>query len=218
MDEQGTHCLPPVSSPHSTDTIQTDQAHLLSTLSTQDTSSTHLYTTFLLVLPLAPVLFYLPLLFRLGTIIPSTVAIASFLASAYALYYLPLPPVRINIINLDGESISGGGKGKGKGKGIARGADGLPSTSGSAQRRPVPYLSEEAAEALARYIVPGNAALCGVLAIFELWKGREWSEGLSIGGGYLPGLVLAVVLWARRELRVVDLGELERLRVRNQGT
>jgi len=200
-----------------TDTIQTDQAHLLSTLSTQDTSSTHLYTTLLLVLPLAPVLFYLPLLLRLGTIIPSTVAIASFLASAYALYYLPLPPVRINIINLDGESISGGVKGKGKGKGIARGADGLPS-SGNAQRRPVPYLSEEAAEALAGYIVPGNAALCGVLAIFELWKGREWSEGLSIGGGYLPGLVLAVVLWARRELRVVDLGELERLRVRNQGT
>jgi hypothetical protein len=35
---------------------------------------------------------------------------------------------------------------------------------------------------------------------------------MAIGGGYVPGLILTVVLWARRELRVVDLGELERLR------
>lgn len=47
----------------------------------------------------------------------------------------------------------------------------------------------------------------------ELYQGMTWSEGVVLGGGYLPGFVLGVVLWARRELRVVDLGELEKLKV-----
>jgi hypothetical protein len=122
--------------------------------------------------------------------------------------------VRINIINLEGERISN----PGKGKAIARGPDGTPSASSSTQSRPVPYVSEEMANLLAKYTVPVNAALCAILAVAELWKGREWSDGMSIGGGYLPGLIFVVVLWARRELRVVDLGELERLKLRSRGT
>jgi hypothetical protein len=39
---------------------------------------------------------------------------------------------------------------------------------------------------------------------------------MTVGGGYMPGLVFSVVMWARRELRVVDMGELERLRYRSQ--
>jgi len=74
------------------------------------------------------------------------------------------------------------------------------------------------AEMLAKYMVPANAALCGILAFAELWKGREWSEGMGVGGGYLPGLIFAVVLFARRELRTMDLSELERLRDRQKGT
>lgn len=65
---------------------------------------------------------------------------------------------------------------------------------------------------LARYIVPGNGVVCGLLAVAELVQGREWREGMMIGGGYLPGLVLTVILWARRELRVVDMSELQQLR------
>lgn len=76
----------------------------------------------------------------------------------------------------------------------------------------VPWVSEEVQEVLARYIVPGNGAVCGLLAVAELFQGREWSEGMMIGGGYLPGLVLTVILWARRELRVVDMSELQQLR------
>lgn len=33
----------------------------------------------------------------------------------------------------------------------------------------------------------------------------------------MPGFVLSVVMWARRELRVVDLGELERLKGGGKG-
>jgi hypothetical protein len=80
------------------------------------------------------------------------------------------------------------------------------------ERRPVPGLSEEVAEVLAKYIVPANAGLCMLLVILELFSGHEWSESLTIGGGFLPGFILSVVLWARMELRVVDLGELEKLR------
>jgi hypothetical protein len=85
-----------------------------------------------------------------------------------------------------------------------------------AERKSVPYLSDEAVDLIATYIVPVNAAVCILLAIAEVCLGaRTWSEGVVIGGGYLPGLVLGVVLWARRELRVVDMTELERLKARN---
>lgn len=79
-------------------------------------------------------------------------------------------------------------------------------------RKEVPWLSDEVQETLARYVVPANGAVCGLLAVLELVKGREWREGMMVGGGYLPGLVLTVVLWARRELRAVDLSELRQLR------
>lgn len=71
---------------------------------------------------------------------------------------------------------------------------------------------------LAKYVVPINGALCILLALVELWQGREWREGMTIGGGYVPGFIMAIVMWARRELRVVDLGELERLRYRTKGS
>lgn len=92
-----------------------------------------------------------------------------------------------------------------------------PATSATASARSeervrVPWLSEEVQELLARYIVPGNGVVCGLLAVAELVQGREWREGMMIGGGYLPGLVLTVILWARRELRVVDMSELQQLR------
>lgn len=78
-------------------------------------------------------------------------------------------------------------------------------------RRQVPWLSDELQDVLAQYIVPANGAVCGLLAMLELVQGREWREGMMIGGGFISGLVLTVVLWARRELRVVDMNELERL-------
>lgn len=81
-----------------------------------------------------------------------------------------------------------------------------------AERRLVPWLPEEVTELLAKYIVPANAGVCMVLVILEFLSGHEWSESLTVGGGFLPGFVLSVVLWARMELRVVDLGELEKLR------
>jgi hypothetical protein len=40
---------------------------------------------------------------------------------------------------------------------------------------------------------------------------------MMIGGGYVTAFVMVVVMFARRELRVVDLGELERLRYRSRG-
>jgi hypothetical protein len=82
---------------------------------------------------------------------------------------------------------------------------------------PVPYISRETAEVLKTYAVPVNGVVCAVLAVGELIMGREWSQGVTIGGGFLPGLVFGVCMWARRELRVVDLGELERLRYRGKG-
>lgn len=75
----------------------------------------------------------------------------------------------------------------------------------------MPWLSSEVQQVLVRYIVPGNGAICGVLAVAELIQARQWREGMMIGGGYLPGLVLTVMLWARRELRVVDMSELQQL-------
>jgi hypothetical protein len=73
-------------------------------------------------------------------------------------------------------------------------------------------LSDEVTDLVAQWIVNVNGAICGILALLELWQGRTWSEGVMVGGGYLPGFVLSVVLWARRELRVVDIGELEKLK------
>lgn len=131
--------------------------------------------------------------------------------------------MRLNIINISetGEKQNSGFSSGGtrKGKGIARSRDGSRAANEDSRAlRPVPcWLSEESAEVLSSYIVPVNAALCGILAVGELWKGRDWAEGFVVGGGHLPGLIFVIVLWARRELRVVDLGDLERLRFRTKG-
>lgn len=85
------------------------------------------------------------------------------------------------------------------------------------ERPPVPYIPYEIADILAQYIVPINSAICIILALVELYQRRTWSDGVVLGGGYLPGFVLSVVLWARRELRVVDLGELEKLKGGGKG-
>lgn len=82
---------------------------------------------------------------------------------------------------------------------------------------PVPYISGETADVLKTYAVPVNGAVCVALAVGELILRREWRQGVMVGGGYLPGFVFVVCMWARRELRVVDLGELERLRYRGKG-
>jgi hypothetical protein len=41
---------------------------------------------------------------------------------------------------------------------------------------------------------------------------------MMVGGGYVPLFVLVFILWARRELRAVDLGELERLRYKGRSS
>lgn len=87
-----------------------------------------------------------------------------------------------------------------------------------AERRPVPYISNATADLVAEYIIAANGALCAVLAVVEMLQGRTWGEGMTVGGGYLPGLVFAVVMFARRELRAVDMSELERLRYQSKGT
>jgi len=136
---------------------------------------------------------------RLSTVLSSFLAIPSLAASAYTLYYLPLPPRSAGIVEAN--------------KGRKRGGMGSVYTAGgAADRKDVPWLSEEVQELLARYIVPVNGAVCAVLVLLELSKGNEWREGMMVGGGYVPGLVLSTMLWARRELRVVDLSELEKLR------
>lgn len=95
---------------------------------------------------------------------------------------------------------------------------GLKTEADRVIRREVPYISEDLADALAKWIVPANGSLCGILALVELWKGRSWSEGMTIGGGFVAGFVMAIVMWARRELRTVDMGELEKLKYRAKGT
>lgn len=84
-------------------------------------------------------------------------------------------------------------------------------------RRPVPYVSTEVADVLADWIVIVNRAVCGILALYELWRGTEWSRGLMIGGGFLPGLICLVVLYARTELRIIDLNALEKLQRGDDG-
>ncbi|KAJ4365154.1 hypothetical protein N0V83_008772 [Neocucurbitaria cava] len=185
-----------------------DQAQLLSMLSTHDTSATHTYTLLLLILPLAPIPLYLPRLLSPSTILPSVVAIASLLATAYTLYFLPLPPVEPEL----DDPQKNNGKGKGKAK---MGASNVPpweKQAAKSGRRTVPYLSDEVADLLAEYVVTVNRAVCGALALFELWQGRAWSEGVMIGGGYLPGLICMIILYARTELRIIDMDELERLK------
>lgn len=83
------------------------------------------------------------------------------------------------------------------------------------ERVRIPWVADEVQELLERYIVPGNAVVCGVLAVLEMMRGREWREGMMVGGGYVAGLVLVVVLWARRELRGVDMSELEGMKDRS---
>lgn len=174
-----------------------DQEELISLLSTHDASSTLLYTRILLVLPLTPILLYLTHLFDIRNFTPSLAAIVSLLASAYTLYYLPLPP-----INLSSQST--------------RGSSGRNFVVPPETQR-VPYLSSDTAEIVRKYIITANSSLCVILALWELMQRRSWSEGMMIGGGYIPGFVFAVILWARQELRVMDLGELERLRYRTKG-
>jgi hypothetical protein len=186
-----------------------DQTHLISSLSAHDTSSTRIYTILLSALPLVPAILHLPLLTNLSAFLPSLFAITSFLASAYTLYFLPLPPVKIGIINTSELKTQKKG---GYGWNVPASAD------AKHECRPVPYLSDDIAELVGKYIVPANGAMCVLLALLELWQGRTWSEGMMVGGGYLPGFVLSVVLWARRELRVVDLGELEKLKYGSKAT
>ncbi|CAI6338389.1 unnamed protein product [Periconia digitata] len=195
-----------------------DQETILTTLSNKDTSSTRLYTLLLLILPLIPAALYIPRIFTLSPalFIESVASLASLLFSAYALYFLPLPPIRVSVH--DSSEIGKKGAASDKGKSISRGADGSK-TGGPARARrdAVPFISEEVAVLLEKYIVPVNAAICVFLGLIELGKGQTWGEGMLIGGGYVPGFVLAVVMFARRELRVVDLGELEKLRYGTRG-
>ncbi|KAF2704795.1 hypothetical protein K504DRAFT_461048 [Pleomassaria siparia CBS 279.74] len=195
-----------------------DQETLLTKLSTRDTSSTRLYTRLLLAFPLLPALLYIPRLFSIATVLPSLLAIASLLATAYTLYYLPLPPVRIRVTSMSDAPKTATSKDKPKRRSIARSATGFSSTPVRHETPDVPYISDEASGLLKTWIVPVNAVLCVAFAGWEVWQSRAWSEGFMVGGGSLPGIVMGVIMWARRELRVVDLGELERLRYRAKGT
>ena len=91
IDEEGPHTLLP--NTRATLTRPPEQEKLIQTLHTTDAAKTRLYTTLLLPLPLLPTLLYLP---RLTTSLPaaslSAAAIASLLATAYILYYLPHAP------------------------------------------------------------------------------------------------------------------------------
>ncbi|KAH7389299.1 hypothetical protein DE146DRAFT_738643 [Phaeosphaeria sp. MPI-PUGE-AT-0046c] len=197
-----------------------DQTHLISTLAAHDASSTRTYTLLLSILPLAPALAHIPLLGRGTSFAPALLAVVSFFASAYALYFVPLPAVKVGIIQAGEEELKAGGMKKKKRGGA--GGYGLGTVTDSMdaavrERRPVPWVGDEVAEVLARYVVPANGVVCVFLAMLELWRGRGWGEGVSVGGGFLPGFVLSVVMWARRELRVMDMGELEKLKYGSKG-
>ncbi|EMD60175.1 hypothetical protein COCSADRAFT_175267 [Bipolaris sorokiniana ND90Pr] len=187
-----------------------DRATLLQTLSAHDTSTTHKYTLFLLVLPLLPILLYIPRLFSLSTFLPSLAAIASFLASAYTLYFLPLPPTKGTPIDDARKTKNAAGKSKSR-IGIYDKTPSWEKTAEKSVRRPVPYISESTADAIAANIMTVNRAVCGILALSEVWMERDWSQGFMVGGGFLPGLICFVVLWARTELRIIDMDALEEL-------
>lgn len=178
-----------------------EQENLITHLAASDASNTQLYTYLLLLLPLLPLFLYIRQLFSTTTFIPSVCAISSLVATAYTLYYIPLPPA----------SASSTLPSKGSGKAAARDFEGrkawLDITGGGG----------EDDGPVKKYIVPLNLALCVVLALQELVARRGWREGMMVGGGYVPGFVFAVIMFARNELRRVDLGDLERLRYRYKG-
>ncbi|KAI4700062.1 hypothetical protein J4E81_004098 [Alternaria sp. BMP 2799] len=197
-----------------------DRAALLQTLSTHDTSTTHTYTLFLLALPLLPTLLYIPRLFAVSTLPISLVSIASLLATAYTLYFLPLPPTQmepIDGVDITPSTLQQSSKGKGQAKkplggyGIYNKTPSWEQPTEKSVRRPVPYISEEAADKIADSIVPINRAVCGLLALYEVWQGRGWGEGLMVGGGFLPGVICMIILWARTELRIIDMDTLEKM-------
>ena len=133
--------------------------------------------------------------------------------------------MRVSVIDSSSSSASGK-KSDDKGKSIARSAvDGSKTSAADAEsvsraamvrRKAVPFISDEVAAVLDKYLILVNVVVCCFLALIEVGQGRTWGEGMMIGGGYVPGFVLVVVMFARRELRVVDLGELEKLRYRTQ--
>jgi hypothetical protein len=90
-------------------------------------------------------------------------------------------------------------------------------TSPARTPAPTPPLPPHVASLASQYLVRANAGVCVVLALHEVAQRRAWSEGMVVGGGYVPGVVLGVILWARRELRAVDMVELERARVVREG-
>ncbi|KAF1940825.1 hypothetical protein EJ02DRAFT_379136 [Clathrospora elynae] len=193
-----------------------DRTNLLTNLSTHDTSFTHTYTLALLSFPLLPTLLYIPGLFSLSTVLLSLVAIASLLATAYTLYFLPLPPTQMEPLGGDTPVLKAQAKSVGGGYGYK-----TPSGEKGDEklgRRPVPYISTGTADMLADYIVMANRAVCGILALYEIWLGRSYTEGLTIGGGFLPGVICLVILWARTELRIVDMAALEKLNKQTKGT
>ncbi|KAF2466988.1 uncharacterized protein BDR25DRAFT_235860 [Lindgomyces ingoldianus] len=192
-----------------------DQETLISTLSTYDTRTTTLYTRILLALPLSPILLYIPRLFSLETCMSSLASVLCLLATAYILYFLPLPPVSA-AANPD-PTLAPSSSTLGKGKSISRNSAGHKAFLDLTEPSDLPYLSADQAALVRKFLIPVTGATCLLLAVYEMCHGRTWSDGMTIGGGYVPGFILSVVLWARRELRELDLGELERLRYRYKG-
>jgi hypothetical protein len=169
---------------------------------------------------LLPILLYIPRLFTLSTLPTSLIAIASLLATAYTLYFLPLPPTQmepIDGVDVTPSTLQQPSKGKRQGKkpvggyGIYNKTPSWEQPTEKSVRRPVPYISTETADQIGDYIVPINRAVCGLLALYEVWQARSWSEGLMVGGGFLPGVICMVILWARTELRIIDMDALEKM-------
>ncbi|KAI8934087.1 hypothetical protein NX059_008849 [Plenodomus lindquistii] len=180
-----------------------DRKTLVQKLSTNDTSATHTYTLLLLILPLAPIPLYLPRLFSLSTVLPALVSIASLLATAYTLYFLPLAPTEMEPIN--GQPVPSVSTTR-----PTRQPPPWEKPDEKPGRRPVPFVSTEVADFLAQWIVIVNRAVCGLLALSEVWKAGDWMQGLGIGGGFLPGIICLVILYARTELRIIDMDQLNR--------